>query len=647
MSRPRTRTTQTTRTNREYVTPLNHFYLVLAVLLGYALHAFAEPTHPAGHAVPPFFASGTVYPKATLAHAHIVVQHSDLARYGENLVEFWNDHRDTNGYTTETVRLVDRAQIRASEALTELRRGAAALEPQKREQPISNALKLSPRPRRFAAAPGINVNLDVGSGISAFFQGMFSLFGIGETADIKANQKHLIARTDILVDEFEEQRTFLLKLRTTLAYNIQAIANETNHLRADQRRFEYAALLADSFDTITLFATRLTRGMQALATGRLTTDFISLTEADLVIDKLRTTTSSHGLSLGISDPLNFFLLKFSVSITPELIDVLVSCPAFDSSEPFRLYEFSPIPIIPASPMAMPSGLASGLFKVPPIEDTKLTDPLWLVESATWLAISDGLPNERQTAVWTTSEFKHSCKQFSPTEHYCLETFIIKEAASSCLPALFLGLPTFSSTCDFHRVVTAQPLYRFSTSGHLLTYNWDDTPLEVSCDRNTKHYFTLSGLNSYLPPAGCTLATPTWSLPALPSMPTSSTIFTPWEYKHLNFGKVDGMSLENVTVFEDHTLHLEVLPDPPTPRTIPPIPTIRRAAPWAAIGISTSALAIVTAFVGYLVYVLKRMTPPAPAAPAAPLADIMEELHQLHDNRAPADSARDPPQGEAE
>ena len=639
------RPTRRPHANREYTLP--NFLIVIAVLFGYVLHAMAEPADikgptvsPTRHSNPPFFDTGLVYPTATLAHARIVIQHAEMSEYGNKLVSFWTSHKQRNGYSDSAIRFVDRAQARTISALAELKKGADALEQPNRRPPKKTTNDLPIHNRQPRQAPGINVNLDVGSGLTALFHGIKSLFGISETQELKETQSHLIHRTDLLADDFEKMDRFVTQLKTSIQYDFFHIRNETSKVRADHKRFEHAVLLADAFQTVTQFCLRIARALQSLTAGRLTTDLISLADADLVIDNLAKTTSANGLTLGLGDALNFYLSQFTTSITPEAIDVLVSVPAFDPNRPFRLFEFSPVPVVPASPSAMPQGLWTNLK----LEDTTLDDPLWLVESATWLAVSDGLPNERETAVWTAEDFNANCRRFSAKEFYCLNSFIIKEASSSCLPSLFLGLPSFSTTCDFHRIVAASPLYQFSTSGHLVTYHSEDTPLEVACGTH-RSYHTIFGLTSFLPPAGCTLATPTWSLPALPSMSTSSNVFIPPEYKLLNFGPVDEMSLENVTVLEDHTLHIETLPDMAPPMRFPPLPPGRRAVPWIAIGLAALALALVVGFLVYLYYTLDQMQAghPAPAPPAGPIEDGIP----LQQHQAGPDQPEDPPHGEVD
>ena len=587
--------------------PLCRLFLIFAVttLMMIPTIDAQQPTSPVQHPQPPFFDNGVVYPAATLAHSHILVQYADMANYGDRLIQFWDSWKVGDHYSKTTVRLVNRAQSRTRSAIAELRQSTAVL-----GDPIPVSPDTHPA-RQTRQAPGINVNLDVGSGVAALFHGIRSLFMWSDMDDLKATQQHLIHRTDILADDFRQMNEFITNLTSSVLADFVALRNITDKIHRDQILFEHAVLIADAFDTVSNFCQRLSRAIQSLASGRLTTDLVTISDADLLLTNLADQTSTQGLNLGVQDALNFYLSKFTVTVTDTLIDVLVSIPAFDPSRPFNLYEFSPVPMVPPNYQLAPGKLLDTRKLLR--EDQILEDPLWLVESASWIAVSDGLPNERETAVWTDEEFKTSCHRFSATEYYCSNTFVIKDASSSCLPALFLGLPTFASICDFNRAVSIKPLFKFTTSGHLVTYHQDETPMEVTCGRHHS-YHTLYQLNSFEPPPGCSLATPVWSLPALPSISATSEVFIPKEYEDLQFGTIDELPLTNVSVFEDHSLHIETLPALRPPTELPTPPLARRTVPWISLGLAVVALAAVASFLVYLFLALRRMHARLPQAP---------------------------------
>ena len=562
---------------------------------------------------PPFFKVGTVFPISTMAHSHLVLPFGELIRDTERLVAAWNSPSRKRHFADHPwlERFVLRKVHRVNFALDNLRLGAMALaaplpgdgvgwnfvphdssplnspdsDPADRFNPAPDLTDNGIRIKRQLGGPGVNLNVDIGKSVKYLFSGLRSLFGLADKDDVKAAQAHLVQRTDLLAGDLLKLHRWMDRLHTSLHWDLLQAKNRSNELFKEQHMMKHGLRIADVFDQVARRCEQISRAMQFLATGQLTTDLVPVQQANIVMTSLTRKAADSGLTLGLRSALNFYLADVSVTVSKEEIDVLASFPAYDAKQEFQLYEFSPIPLLPDP-----------------------VDPLWLVETGHWLAVADGLPSERETAVWTRQEFKDNCREFEHNEWFCVKSFIVKEAASSCLPSLFLGLDSTATSCDFHRVVNSSGLYGFTHTGLLVTFSPAPTPLQVSCSGHNS-YLTLDGLTSFAPPAGCTLATPVWSLPSLPVMPSEPPMVIPV----VEAEDLDVWSYENVTVLEDQTLHVSLLPALDPPAEMPPMPVATRAIPWVALGLAALAVLVVCGIFLYLWYILQKgqQQPPAP------------------------------------
>ena len=77
--------------------------------------------------------------------------------------------------------------------------------------------------------------------------------------------------------------------------------------------------------------------------------------------------------------------------------------------------------------------------------------------------------------------------------------------------------------------------------------------------------------------------------------------------------LDVWSFENVTVLEDQTLHVSLLPALDPPAEMPPMPVATRAIPWVALGLAALAVLVVCGIFLYLWYILQKgqQQPPTP------------------------------------
>ena len=599
--------------------PSSHARLLRFVWLLFFFPSFgsARPVHstsPKRLQGPPFFQVGTVFPISTMAHSHLVLPFGKLVKDTEKLVSAWRsplrqkkfDNSWLNSYVTRKVNRVMFALENLKLGATALKdplpgdgvgwnfvpSGSAPINDHKSYDPDSGAppallRSASPDPvldmsdnrirvKRLAGGPGINFNFDIGKSVKYLFSGIRSLFGLAGTDSVKATQDHLVQRTDLLAGDMLKLNRWIDRLHTSLQWDLFQVQNRTGTLLLEQNIMKHGLRIADAFDQVARRCEKISRAMQFLATGQLTTDLISLQRANNVMGILTRKAAESGLTLGLKSALNFYLADISVTVTHEEIDVLASFPAYDAKQDFQLFEFSPIPMLPDP-----------------------EDPLWLVESNHWLAVADGLPSERETAVWTRDEFEKNCREFEHDEWFCVRSFIVKEAASSCLPSLFLGLDSAATACDFHRVVNSSSLYGFTHSGLLVTFSPTPTPLQVSCSGHND-YFTLDGLSSFAPPPGCNLATPVWSLPSLPVMPSEPPMVVP----DIEADDLDVWSYENVTVLEDQTLHVSLLPALDPPSEMPPPPFVATSIPWVALGLASTAVLVVAGIFLYLWYILR-------------------------------------------
>jgi hypothetical protein len=325
--------------------------------------------------------------------------------------------------------------------------------------------------------------------------------------------------------------------------NIQSLSHEANKL---EKAFRVILQSMDAYATtqqsisLTLLANAIldksitaiqasTSSVHDLVNGRVPAHLLSLPEVSSTWRNFTQVAAVAGLQPITDDPAMIYKLSAILVIHDGIWSAVIKVPLVDKTTALQLWEWIPLPF-----HLHDGGAAT------------------IVTEDRWLAISDGLARDKESASFSQHTFDSHCTLHHPEVYTCHTITIDKNPSRTCLSALFTEATSASDLCLL-RKAPASPTYARVGQGRVYIFAPEAIATMLSCKTAAPKYTTLhaKGPIEVKIPDGCTLDTPLWRFESPGSLTSSSSTLT----KRINIDALntfmtstaDQHPMDNVTV----------------------------------------------------------------------------------------------------
>ena len=332
--------------------------------------------------------------------------------------------------------------------------------------------------------------------IGGLFNAVSGIFTAVELHQLRQTQRHVIH--DVATN-FANIKSLSNEI-AGLEHLFRQVLKETSEYDVDQQATSMALLANVILDKSIIAIQATTSSVHDLVNGKVPAHLLSLPEASATWRNFTQVAAIAGLQPITDDPAMIYKHPAFLVIQDGIWSVVITVPMVDKTTSLQLWEWIPLPV-----HLTEGGAAT------------------IVTEHRWIAISDGLTRDRESASFSQHHFEKHCTLHHQDTYTCDTITIDKNPATSCLSALFTEATSASDLCLLRKAPTS-PAYARAGQGRVYFFAPEAIPTMLGCKNTAPRYTTLNakGPIEVKIPDGCTLDTPLWRFESPGAMTSSSS-----------------------------------------------------------------------------------------------------------------------------